>query len=141
LDHFFNACAGRAERGLEISTLAVVDVTRNCAFTLIAEQTPPGDELRGEDPEQTRIDFYLKQLRAHRALLPASIKYIASDGFYAKQKYVAGVVDCHLHLITKLRCDADLRFLFTGKRAKRRGRPRLYDGKVNFQDPFKTSAA
>src|SRR5262249_26330315 len=34
LGHFFNGCASRAERGLEISTLAVVDVTRRCAFTL-----------------------------------------------------------------------------------------------------------
>ena len=27
LGHFFNGCASRAERGLEISTLAVVDIT------------------------------------------------------------------------------------------------------------------
>jgi hypothetical protein len=134
LDHFFNACAGRAERGLEISTLAVVDVTQTCAYTLAAEQTPPSEELWRADKEQTRIDFYLKQLREHRHLLPASVNYLAADGFYAKQKYVEGVRACHLHLITKLRCDADLRFLYTGKREKRRGRPRLYDGKVNFQD-------
>src|SRR6184192_4183062 len=44
LGHFFNGCAGRAERGLEISTLAVVDVTRRCAFTLAVSQTPPGEE-------------------------------------------------------------------------------------------------
>src|ERR687891_1893685 len=44
LGHFFNGCASRAERGLEISTLAVVDVTRRCAFTLVVPQTPPGEE-------------------------------------------------------------------------------------------------
>src|SRR5919199_2672853 len=44
LGHFFNGCASRAERGLEISTLAVVDVTRRCAFTLASAQTPPGEE-------------------------------------------------------------------------------------------------
>src|SRR5215471_7968435 len=42
LGHFFNGCANRAERGLEIATLAVVDVTRRCAFTLAVAQTPPG---------------------------------------------------------------------------------------------------
>src|SRR6516165_6539304 len=36
LGHFFNGCASRAERGLEMSTLAVVDVTRRCALTLAA---------------------------------------------------------------------------------------------------------
>jgi hypothetical protein len=134
LDHFFNSCAGRAERGLEISTLAVVNVTQNGAYTLAVAQTPPGEELSREDKEQTRIDFYVKQLREHRHWLPGEITYLACDGFYAKQKYIDGVRACHLHAITKLRCDADLRFLYTGQREKRRGRHRLYDGKVNFQD-------
>lgn len=133
LDHFFNSCAGRAERGLEISTLAVVNVTDNAAYTLAVAQTPPGKELSREEKEVTRIDFYVKQLHEHRHLLPGDITYLACDGFYAKQKYIDGVRACHLHIITKLRCDADLRFLYTGPR-QRRGRPRLYDGKVNYQD-------
>jgi DDE superfamily endonuclease len=134
LDHFFNACAGRAERGLEISTLAVVNVTSNCAYSLAVAQTPPSQDLAREDKEQTRIDFYVKQLHEHRHLLPARVEYLAADGFYAKQKYVDGVRACHLHLIVKLRGDANLRFLYSGPREKRRGRPRLYDGKVNFAD-------
>ena len=54
LGHCFNGCARRAERGLEISTLAAVDVTRRCAFTLAVSQrrrrarTPP--RLRGRNP-------------------------------------------------------------------------------------------
>src|SRR2546423_722472 len=39
LGPFCNGCASRAERGLEISTLAVVDVTRRCALTLAVVQT------------------------------------------------------------------------------------------------------
>src|SRR5215216_3378781 len=44
LGHFFNGCASRAERGLESSTLAVVDGTRRYALTLAVAQTPPGGE-------------------------------------------------------------------------------------------------
>ena len=44
LGHFFNGCASRAARGLEISTRAVVAVTRRCAFTLAVAQMPPGAE-------------------------------------------------------------------------------------------------
>src|SRR4029450_3865303 len=40
LGPFFNGCASRAARGLEMSTLAVVEVTRRCAFTLAGAQTP-----------------------------------------------------------------------------------------------------
>src|SRR3954468_9578084 len=66
LGHFFNGCANRAERGLEMSTLAVVDVTRGCALTLAVSQTPPGEEATQAEPEDTRVDFYTQQLRAYR---------------------------------------------------------------------------
>src|SRR5499426_110012 len=53
LGHFFNGCASRAERGLEISTLAVVDVTRRCALTLAAAQTPQGEHTTKAAQEET----------------------------------------------------------------------------------------
>jgi DDE superfamily endonuclease len=133
LGHFFNGCASRAERGLEISTLAVVDVTRRCAFTLAVAQTPPGEEPTKAKPEESRVDFYKQQLRAHRHRLPPSIIYHCVDGYYAKKKYLDEVVSLKLHAITKLRSDADCWFLYTGPHPKRRGARRKYDGKVNFQ--------
>jgi hypothetical protein len=133
LGHFFNGCASRAERGLEISTLAVVDVTRRCAFTLASAQTPPGEAATQAEPEATRVDFYTQQLRAHRHRLPSRVKYHCVDGYYAKKKYIDEVVSLDLHAITKLRSDADCLFLYTGPHPKRRGARRKYDGKVNFQ--------
>src|SRR5919198_4265354 len=75
LGHFFNGCTSRAERGLEVSTLAVVDVTRRCAFTLAVAQTPPGKDATKAAQEETRVDWYKKQLRAHRHRLPPGVKY------------------------------------------------------------------
>jgi IS4 transposase len=136
LGHFFNGCANRAERGLEISTLAVVDVTRRCAFTLAVSQTPPGEDKprRPQAEEETRIDFYKQQLRDQRARLPERVKYHCVDGYFAKKKYIDEVVALKLHPITKLRADADCRFLYTGPHPQRRGAKRKYEGKVNFQD-------
>lgn len=134
LGHFFNGCASRAERGLEMSTLAVVDVTRRCALTLAVAQTPPGEDTTQAEREETRVDFYTQQLRAHRHRLPPSITYHCVDGYYAKKKYMDAVVSLDLHAITKLRSDADCLFLYTGPHPKRRGARRKYDGKVNFQD-------
>ena len=134
LGHFFNGCASRAERGLEMSTLAVVDVTRRCAFTLASAQTPPGEAARQAELEETRVDFYTQQLRAHRHRLPPGVHYHCVDGYYAKKKYIDEVVSLQLHAITKLRSDADCLFLYTGPHPKRRGARRKYDGKVNFQD-------
>jgi hypothetical protein len=133
LGHFFNGCASRAERGLEISTLAVVEVTRRCAFTLAVAQTPPGEDTTTAEQEETRVDFYKQHLRAHRHRLPSHVKYHCVDGYYAKKKYIDEVVRLDLHAITKLRSDADCVFLYTGPHPKRRGARRKYDGKVNFQ--------
>jgi hypothetical protein len=136
LGHFFNGCANRAERGLEISTLAVVEVTRRCAFTLAVAQTPPGkaDGKKAKLEEDTRMDFYQQQLHDQRHRLPSTIRYHCVDGYFAKQKYMNEVVALNLHPITQLRHDANCVFLYTGSHPKRRGRRRKYDGKVNFQD-------
>jgi hypothetical protein len=136
LGHFFNGCANRAERGLEISTLAVVDVRRRGAFTLAVAQTPPGEGKASklQEGDETRIDFYKQQLREQRPRLPACITYPCVDGYFAKKKYIDEVVALKLHPITKLRCAANCWFLYTGPPPHRRGRKRKYDGKVNFHD-------
>ena len=133
LGHFFNGCASRAERGLEVSTLAVVDVTRRCAFTLAVAQTPPGEEPTKAKPEESRVDFYKQQLRAHRHRLPPGLIYHGVDGYYAKKTYLDEVVSLQLHAITKRRSDADCWCLYTDPHPKRRGARRKDDGKVNFQ--------
>jgi hypothetical protein len=121
LGHFFNGCASRAERGLEISTLAVVDVTRRCACTLASAQTPPGEEATQAEPEETRVDFSKQHLRAHRHRLPSGIPSHCVDGYDAKKKSIDEVVSLHGHAITTWWSDADCVLLDTGPHPKRRG--------------------
>ena len=56
LDRFWNGSHSRTEKGLEISTLAWLDITENCAYCLSVEQTPPTDKTT--DSEATRMDIY-----------------------------------------------------------------------------------
>lgn len=135
LGYFFNGCHSRPERGLEISTLALVDVTRRCAFTLAVSQTPPTlDKATRQKKDETMIDFYRQQLREHHRRLPPQVIYHAVDGYFAKKKSIDEVVSLKLHPITRLRSDADCLFLYTGPHPHRRGARRKYDGKVNWQD-------
>ncbi len=55
---FHNGKTGRAERGLEFSELAIIDVNYNTAYHLSSKQTP--NQL---DDDQTRMDVYLQHLR------------------------------------------------------------------------------
>lgn len=134
LDRFYNGCAGRPERGLEISALAVVDVTQKGAYLAAVAQTPAAPELKKEQAAATRLDQAIEQMRAARPLLPEVVKYLAADGWYAKQKYVGAACAEGLHVVTKLRSDANMRFRYTGERTGKQGRPKTYDGKVDWQD-------
>lgn len=108
LGHFFNGCANRAERGLEISPLAGVEVTRRGAFTLAVAQTPPGEDqpTRAQGAEETRIDCDTQQLPDHRSRLPERVKSHCVEGYFAKKKYLDEVVALQRHPITKLRAAA-----------------------------------
>jgi hypothetical protein len=129
IEHFYNGSAGRAEKGLEISVLAIVDVDAKQGYTLSVQQTPPASPMT----ETTRIDNYLEHLQATYPYLPKSARYVVCDGFYGKIKWVNGVTTLQLDVISKLRCDADLRYVYTGVQ-KPRGRHRKYDGKVDLTD-------
>ena len=134
LGSFFNGCASRVERGLEISTLALVNVTQGYALTCAVAQTPPGSAEKTQR-EASRMTFYAEQAVAQRALLPQFVAYLTVDGAYAKYSYVAAVTQAGWQVITKLRSDADCYFLHTAPRqAGQKGRSRKYDGKVDWQD-------
>jgi hypothetical protein len=131
LDQFWNGSAARAEKGLEVSLISLVDVNNHQALALSAEQTPAVGELSAQEKTATRIDFYLAHLQRTARYLPKEVKVGLFDGFYAKRKFVDGVVAMGLTMISKLRCDANLQYLYEGTQ-KRRGRRRKYDGKVQF---------
>lgn len=133
LDHFWNGCAARAERGLEVSLISILDVEQNQSFALSAEQTPTQPEKKKGAQTETRIDFYLAHLQRTAPYLPATVNYGVFDGFYAKHKFVTGVCALGYHVVSKLRSDANLRYLYEGVQ-RRRGRRRQFDGKVSFTD-------
>jgi len=128
LDKFYNGTRSKVEKGLEISHLAVVDVDYNTAYSLSTWQTP--DRFASG---HTRTDWYLEHFLQDAQCLPPSVRHLATDGYYTKKKYTDGVCDAGYHQISKLRHDAYLRYLYNGKQ-KSRGRHRMYDGKVRFDD-------
>ena len=137
LDHFWNGCHSRKEKGLEVCGVALVDVNKNTAFTLSVAQTVPTNQNKKAEAEdeETRIDQYLQHLRDVQPYLKEDESYLAVDGYFSKKKFIDGVTDLKIHQIGKLRCDADMRYLYTGpKREKGSGRQKVYDGKVNWQD-------
>lgn len=132
---FYNGCTHRPEKGLEISSLAIVDMTWHSAFTLSVVQSPALAEKKRAFDDETMIDHYLTHIREVRPSLHASETRLVVDGYFAKRKVFDVVETLHLTAITRLRKDADMRYFYDGpKRAAGSGRQRVYDGKVNWKD-------
>lgn len=136
---FYDSTHNKASKGLEISNLAVIDITDNTGYTLSAWQTPPQEEIESlvveqeADDEISRVDFYAHHLRRDAAYLPEEVDYLVADGYYSKTKFVEAVRAVDLHMVGKLRHDANLRYLYDGPQ-KKMGRNREYDGKVKFAE-------
>lgn len=93
LDKFWNGTHSRSEKGLEVSLISIVDLKLNQSFALSAEQTPSLPDLKETDKEASRIDFYLEHLKKTAPYFGDDAQYGLFDGFYAKLKFVNGVID------------------------------------------------
>jgi hypothetical protein len=124
LGKFWDGKQGKAEKGLEISTLAVVDVDYNTAYHVSTRQTPP-ESKEGE----TRVHDYVRHFQKDCYALPEDVRYIATDAYYTKQSITQAILESGFDQIGKMRCDANLRYLYTGEQ-KPKGRRRVYDGKM-----------
>ena len=137
LGRFYNGCAQRPERGLELSLVSVVDLTQNTAYALHAKQSPP--QTKAQTKAQTkdkakreRACPHLQHLRETQEHWPAGATFLAVDGAYARHNFVQGACELGLHLVSRLRSDANVRTLYTGPQ-KPRGANKLYDEKLRWK--------
>ena len=125
LGMFWNGMLGKASKGLEVSTVGVVDVQSNTAYGLESRLT------RDEASEESRTKQYCKQLEDLKEhLKQLNVQHIATDAYYSKQEFTRALRGMDFHQIGKLRRDAYLMWPYQGSYSGR-GRPRKYDGIAN----------
>lgn len=125
LGYFYSGCASRQLRGLELSGIAAIDQRDKTALHLEAVQT------LGLEEEETLLSFYARTLtNRSKALLQIS-NLLLVDAYFAKQPFVEAMLAAGFIVVTRLRKDARLRYLYNGPKAKRRGRPKQYDGRID----------
>lgn len=134
LDKFWNGCASRAEKGLEASIISLVCGKNRASFALTVDQTAPHLSNQAADSERkTRIDFYAEQVEKAASQIQQYTRIGLFDGYYAKEKFVRRMVAQGFTVISRLRSDANVQYLYEGEQ-KPRGRHRKYDGKVDWLD-------
>ena len=112
--YFWSGCAGKSKWGLEIGGIGVIDQGNHTAFHLEAVQTP------SKLDNKSLLDHYGELLIARKDSLFEISKYLAVDAYFSKEPFVSSMCDQKFELISKLRNDTDLRYLYKGERRKRK---------------------
>lgn len=133
-DRYWSGCAQKSLWGLEAGLLSVIDVDGHTAYHLDVVQTPSTAER--DEKGISLMDHYAQAILWSKEQAEHLSSYIALDAYFAKSGFINRVLgQSSLHIISRLRTDADLRYLYTGPRKEGRGAPRKYDGKIDVNNP------
>lgn len=139
---YWSGCAGAVKRGLEILGFAQVVAGESDARFLFAEQTV-AETSRGRTPHylehmkdkrDNQTARCLRAINAQRERLLAISSILVGDCLFASHNFVEGADRLGFHVVSRLRDDAVLQYLYTGPRKSGRGRPKEVDGTVNIHD-------
>lgn len=128
LGYFWSGCASSSKWGLEIGGFAAIDNKNKTALHLDAIQT------NNKSESETLLDFYANILVERKNDFLEISKYIVADAYFSKNSYVSKLQDNGFHIVSRLRKDADLKYIYYGEQKEGRGRPKKHDGKIDFKN-------
>lgn len=123
--YFWSGCAGSTVYGLELGGFAAVDVDQNTALHYIADQT------LGLEEYSSLLNYYAALVEFRATDILKISEYLLVDAFFSREPFVSKACNAGLQVISRLRDDADLHYLYVGPHPKRRGRKKKYAGKFN----------
>lgn len=126
LGFYWSGVAKSAKWGLEIGGLAAIDIDNHSAFHLDAIQTE-------QNYNGTLLEQYAFNILKHKENLKDLSKYIVVDAYFSKYSFTKSICDSGFELVSRLRTDAHLQYAFLGEPKKGKGRPKMYDGKVDYK--------
>jgi hypothetical protein len=115
------------------ATVGDVPIKRPYHKTEVAKKIAEGNPKEVEQ-KFNLIDWYLHVL----GCLPKEVldytKTVVADAFFSKKNFVDGLTRLNLKIVSRLRDDAALYYIYKGERTGKPGAPRKYDGKVDVKN-------
>jgi hypothetical protein len=132
---YWSSMAQKACWGIEMGLLSIVDIYHHTAYHLDALQTPCASERKEKDidlPEHyAQCIIYGKDL-----LKKLFCRFLVVDAYFAKEGFIDRIIkQTGLEVITRLRCDANCKYLYQGTKSTTKGAPKKYDGKIDWKKP------
>ena len=132
IGRFWSGCAGDYKHGLEIMGIGVIDIDNHECMALGSIQTPDSETLNGVG--KTLVDWYSGYLISRKDQLQRISKRVVADAFFSKENFITPMCENGFHVISRFRNDAILYYPALESRTGKRGRPKCYDGKIDFDN-------
>ena len=126
---FWSGCAGAVKHGLEILGIGVIDVDLHECMMLKAVQTTL--EKGEEKKEMSLYDWYAKVLEDDKVTLQRICKVLVADSAFSKRPFIDKVMKMGFHVVSRLRHDAALFYIWDGEPTEKPGRPRVKGDKID----------
>ena len=129
---FWSGCAGAVKHGLEILGIGVIDVDLHECMMLKAVQTTL--EKVEEKKEMSLYDWYAKVLEDDKVTLQRICKVLVADSAFSKRPFIDKVMKMGFHVVSRLRHDAALFYIWGGEPTGKPGRPRVKGDKIDVRN-------
>lgn len=129
---FWSGCASSAKWGLEILGIAALNIDQHDAFAMKAVQTPDTKTL--DKAGLSLYKWYADVIVRYEKELMYVSKYIVADAAFSKDTFINVIMEHGFQLVSRLRDDCRIQYIYDGPQEKRKGRPRQYDGFVDKQN-------
>ncbi|MCP4177319.1 MAG: transposase [bacterium] len=132
LGNYWSGVAGKTKPGLEISGIAAIDIDNNTALHLEAVQTPGKEELK--EIGFNLLSWYANCITERAEILKEISKCVVADAYFSKKPFADQIIQAGMNLVSRLRKDSDLKYLYRGKPTGKQGRPKKFAGKIKLKD-------
>ena len=129
---FWSGCAGAVKRGLEVLGIGVIDVDLHECMMLKAVQT--AIDGGKEKEEMSLYSWYAKALEDNRDALLRMTDVLVADSAFSKKTFVGRMLKLGFNVVSRLRRDAALYYVWDGKPTGKRGRPRQKGEKTDLEN-------
>ena len=133
--YFWLGFASAVKWGLELMGFALVDADAGTGVHIVAKQTFT-DKVKGAVPHYLRhmgdhntiIGIYLRTIHSLKDDLLKLSNCLVADAFFSKETFVTGAKALGFNVISRLRDDVRLKYLYTGPKTGKKGRPKKFTG-------------
>ena len=132
IGYLWSGVAQSMKRGLEILGVGLVDADDRDCVALSAVQTP--DTVTLDNESKNLVEWYVAVLTDKKEQLQELTRNVVADAYFSKESFVSPMCNEGFEVISRFRNDAVLYYPTTKERTGKRGRPFLYDGKIDFAD-------